>query len=320
MLNSLNITDINIKTAINREELLNNAMLRDIMVANPHSAKSETLMQELDMRLDPMPEYMKDEIMEGIFVLSAKELLEAKMNMNEHLYYYGFNRLVSASLTDTLIAPVDTLMALLSADGSVASLMKQAWLLLENGDTSAALIRMQSISNEIPLSDSEISELTQQQALMQWLSGNFIIDSLAIETLNNFLQSSSDVVSASARSILLANNMLDYDEPHLVPDFTKSANFRRPWNNYTIPDETFLKVYPNPAYDFITIEFNYDKDVAFGSFIIVDQVGKVIYIKELYHSFDQITLDTHNFKSGNYIIKLISKRKTVCSEIIVISK
>jgi hypothetical protein len=132
------VSDTVLKSSINREELINNAMLRDIMVANPHSAKSETLMQEMDMRLDPMPDYMKDEILEGVFFLSAKELMEAKRDLDMQFYNYGFNRLLSASLTDTIPVPYDTLIALLAADGSAQSLMQQAWILLEVGDTTSA--------------------------------------------------------------------------------------------------------------------------------------------------------------------------------------
>lgn len=160
------VSDTVLKSSISREELLNNAMIRDIMVANPHSAKSETLMQELEMRLDPMPDYMKDEILEGIFLLSAKELMEAKRDMDMHFYNYGFNRLLSVSLTDTIPVPTDTLIALLAADGSVESLMRQAWLLLENGDTTSALNKWNTISNEIPLTEAELTELNQQQVFM----------------------------------------------------------------------------------------------------------------------------------------------------------
>lgn len=161
------VSDTVLKSSIYREELLNNAMIRDIMVANPHSAKSGTIMQELDMRLDPMPEYMKDEILEGIFVLSAKELMEAKRDMDMQFYNYGFNRILSASLTDTIPVPSDTLIALLNADGSALSLMLQAWILYEDGDTISALNRMETIPPGITLNEQELAELTEQKIFMQ---------------------------------------------------------------------------------------------------------------------------------------------------------
>jgi hypothetical protein len=175
-----------------------------------------------------MPDYMKDEILEGVFLLSAKELMEAKRDMRERQYNYGFNRLLSVALTDTLATPVDTVMALLSADGSAVSLMKQAWLLLETGDTTAALNRMQSIGNEITLSENELVELGQQQTFMQWLVENEGIDSLDIEPLNNFMLYSSPGCISSARGLMIANNLLEYNEPYLEPDLTKSMEVRKP--------------------------------------------------------------------------------------------
>jgi len=313
------VSDTVIKTAIIREELLNNAMIRDIMVANPHSAKSETLMQELEMRLDPMPDYMKDEILEGIFLLSAKELMEAKRDMDMHFYNYGFNRLLSVSLTDTIPVPTDTLIALLAADGSVESLMRQAWLLLENGDTTSALNKWNTISNEIPLTEAELTELNQQQVFMQWLINDQPMDSLDTESLNNFLQYSSPVVTAAALGILVANNQLEYNEPYLEPDLTKSEEVRKPRVKAENPGLAYLKVYPNPAKDFVTIEYNTWNDKTQGVIEVIDESGRKVFSKNLGRQFDQIIIDTRNFKPGNYIIRLVSGSKYIGTTNVIIS-
>ncbi|MBW6491646.1 MAG: T9SS type A sorting domain-containing protein [Lentimicrobium sp.] len=313
------VSDTVLKSSINREELLNNAMIRDIMVANPHSAKSETLMQEVDMRLEPMPDYMKDEILEGVFVLSAKELMEAKRDMDMQFYNYGFNRLLSVSLTDSIPVPADTLMALLSADGSVESLMRQAWLLLENGDTTSALNKWNNISNEIPLTEAELTELSQQQVFMQWLIENQPIDTLDTEPLNNFLLYSSPSVTAAARGILVANNLLEYNEPYLEPDLTKSMEVRKPGVKPVNQEIAYLKVYPNPAKDFITIEYNTGNDKIQGVIEIINESGRKVYNKNLGRQFDQIILDTRNFKSGSYIFRLASGDKYIGSSSVIIS-
>ena len=309
---------MHLKSSINREELLNNAMLRDIMVANPHSAKSETILQELDMRLDPMPEFMKDEILEGLFLLSDKELLEARRDMNQSLYQYGFNRLLSACLTDSTTMPVDSLISLLSADGSFNSLLKQAWILLETGDTTGALNQISNISSQLELTFDEYNELNQQQSYLQWVIANPIVDETATETLVNFMQSSSSSVSSAARSILVANNMMDYDEPYLKPDLTKSIEIRTPKKISAIPSEFFLKVYPNPAHDFLTIEYNSCNEKTDVAIELFDESGRKVYSQKLIRQFDAIILDTRNFKSGNYIVKLEVDNKTAKSSKVVI--
>ncbi|NTW24861.1 MAG: T9SS type A sorting domain-containing protein [Lentimicrobium sp.] len=310
----------NISASINREELLNNAMIRDIMVANPHSAKSEILMEELDMRLDPMPEYMKDEILEGLFLLSDKELMEARRDMNLCLYHYGFSRLLSSSLTDTLAIPVDTLMALLSADGSSASLIRQAWVLIENGDTISALNRMASIGTEINLSIAEIAEIEQQQEFILWLATNPSMDTTSLEPLNIFMQNNSTTVSSAARGLLIANGLLVYDEPYLNPDLTKNSVVRNPVKNNIEPTKSLLKVYPNPVHDFITIEYNTNNDKTNVVVELSDESGRRVYSQQLVRQFDAIILDTRNFKSGNYFVKLVVDNKTANSAKFVIAR
>lgn len=314
------VSDTVIKTTINREELINNAMLRDIMVANPQSAKSESLMQELDMRLDPMPGYMKDEILEGIFLLSDKELMEARRDMNQCLYQYGFSRLLSSTLTDTLAFPVDTLMALLSADGSPASLLKQAWMLLETGDTISALNHMASIATEVNLPVTEISEIEQQQVFMQWLASNPLMDTTSLGSLSIFLQSHSSSVSSAARGLLIANGLLEYNEPYLTPDLTKSSVVRNPVKNSIIPTKSLLKVYPNPAHDFITIEYNTNNDKANVVVELSDESGRKVHSQQLVRQLDAIIIDTRHYKSGNYFVSLIVDNKIANSAKFVIAR
>jgi hypothetical protein len=59
------LSDSVVESAIVKEDVLPNALLRDIMVANAHSSKSEVLMNTLDTRWDPMPDYMKEQILKG---------------------------------------------------------------------------------------------------------------------------------------------------------------------------------------------------------------------------------------------------------------
>jgi len=79
------LSDTVMKSAIYKEDVLPNAMIRDIMVANPQSAKSQGVINALNNRWDPMPEYMMDEIMAGKDSLGNKEIMEAHVNGYRHL-------------------------------------------------------------------------------------------------------------------------------------------------------------------------------------------------------------------------------------------
>jgi hypothetical protein len=289
-------------------------------MANPHSAKSETIMQEIDMRLDPIPEYMRDEILEGVFILSTKELMEAKRDMDMQCYNYGFNRLLSSSLIDTMPVLIDTLMALLAADGSAQSLMQQAWLWLEAEDTTAAINRLASVPGEIILVGHDITDYYEQMAFMQWIVQNPVIAEEHSEYLANFVQSPSNAVSSDARSIMVAHNLLEYNEPYLSTDLTKSAGLKKPKAKPDSFKATSLKVYPNPANQFLTIEYNTGAGNYPAIIEVIDESGRRIYNQNLGRQFDQIILDTRNFKPGNYIIGLVSGSRYIGNANVIISR
>ena len=65
MNNSPYISDTIMKSAIEKEDVLPNVMIRDVMVANPHNAKDDALLEKIDERTNPMPGYMKAQILQG---------------------------------------------------------------------------------------------------------------------------------------------------------------------------------------------------------------------------------------------------------------
>ncbi|MFA4852939.1 MAG: hypothetical protein WC599_10505, partial [Bacteroidales bacterium] len=58
------LSDTVLSSSIAKENVLVNAMIRDIMVANPHGVKKEALVEALEQRVPPVPDYMMEEIME----------------------------------------------------------------------------------------------------------------------------------------------------------------------------------------------------------------------------------------------------------------
>ena len=90
------------KSAIQKENVLPNEMIRDILVANPQSAKSENVMNELYNRFIQMPEPMLEEILEGQDSLGSKEILEAKLLTRKIEKSETLNELVLHYKNDTV--------------------------------------------------------------------------------------------------------------------------------------------------------------------------------------------------------------------------
>ena len=177
-----------------------------------------------------------------------------------------------------------------------------------------------SMPTEVSFSETEAKEHTEQQAFMQWLASNPLMDTTSLGSLSFFLQSHSSSVSSAARGLLIANGLLEYNEPYLTPDLTKSSVVRNPVKNSIIPTKSLLKVYPNPAHDFITIEYNTNNDKANVVVELSDESGRKVYSQQLVRQLDAIIIDTRHYKSGNYFVSLIVDNKIANSAKFVIAR
>lgn len=305
------LSDTVIQSMIIKEDVFSNAMVRDIMVANPKSVKSETVLENLNNRIEQMPEYMLDEILEGLDSLSMRELLEIKMQIGNSNYTYGFNRLLAETVNDSL-NNIESIDNLLDLDSTFNSKIKKAWLKLEVGDTLEAINYLDSISLTDQLSSDQSSELNEQKAFMEWLIDVSDIDSSTSVALNYFMVSPSAYVSSSARGLLISNNLIQYSEPYLVPDFTKNAEVKIGKKNQ-LNQSRYVKVYPNPSKDYVTIEYNLITKNSLASILIVDINGKTIRTVSVSKTQDQMLIDTKRLIPGNYYVQLIQGGKLLIS-------
>lgn len=119
---------------------------------------------------------------------------------------------------------------------------------------------------------------------------------------------------------MVAHQLFDYQEPYLVPDLTKSMEVKKPKAKPAVDKSNLLKVYPNPANEFITIEYNAGSEENQLMIEVIDEKGRLVYNTNLTRRIDQIIIDTRNFKSGNYIIRLVSGNKSIGNTSVIISR
>ena len=117
------LSDTVMKTAIYKENVLPNAMIRDVLVANPQSAKDNEVLEALDERFDPMPEWMKNQILQGVNITGAKEAIESELAKWKQKRAEHFNNLYQYFRKDTinLQASADSLEMLLADDPYLSS-------------------------------------------------------------------------------------------------------------------------------------------------------------------------------------------------------
>ncbi len=305
------LSDTVMKTSVNKEDVLNNAIIRDVLVANPQSAKSSELMGMLATRQQPMPQYMKNQILQGRLILSDKDKLEAKIGAYKLVGSQAYKKLVNKFLLDTsLISIYDSLRSI--AGNNIYSYYNLAITALGEFDTIRADAILDSIPILFNLSLNEQNELNSfeeiydlKRNIRSRFSTIYELDSVQLNMLES-LSAEINIPGEMAFNILLALNLESYDEPLYFPPSYKTTNagiVKLPNTEKT----TYLKIFPNPASNYITIEYDlseigYYQNLA--SIRITDQQGRSLDKIECKNETDQFIYLTTKYNNGVYYCSL----------------
>ncbi len=330
LVNSPYLSDTVMKTAINNETALPNEMIRDILVANPHAPKSETVMDQLNNRNNPMPDSLLVEIQNGINLLGAKDSLETILYTHLQTKRDMFNKLVYFYQQDTLksSASHDSLMALFASDHELSSWYQLAFEYLSNTDS----LGIQNTLNNLPFAFNLSPE---ENALHQsYLSYFEVLNALAdqgksikdisqeqVATLQSLIQNANEPVRTLARNVLIANNLCDYKEPIILPGETKSLKQKTLIKTIKIAPSSYMKIFPNPAEMYIIVEYNL-KDHYIngkeGELIITNLQGQIVIRETILKQQDQVLFSTSTLPMGTYLFTLNYFKKKLESQRFII--
>ncbi len=302
------------QSAIEKENVLNNAMVRDVLVANPQSAKSGELMDAVDQRWEPMPDYMKEEILEGSTIVSEKEKLEAELANYTNRSDIIYNSIINMYLHDTFnVYACDSAISLIALSDHLSHHYLNAVIAAENNDTTLCNEILEGIANTWYPDGNLSDELLTTTAFFHLINNlglnnlpvNEIDSSQTIALLN--LMANFGSGSAWVRNMLIAIDKLPFTEEYILPDNLKSAEAipiikKKTWG------DTYLKAFPNPSKDYVVFEYQlkdgeYTKDAIL---IISDNKGVVHERLKLYRPVDQVVYITKNLEPGIYVCSLIS--------------
>ena len=285
-------------------------MLHDILVANPQSAKSNSIMSKLDERIIPMPDVLKDDILNGMDTVAAKEVMDMQIAKYNELRESSLNTLIRKYSQDTtVINGLDSIISLLNNVSGLESKYKLSLLYLQNGQSNLAENMINSIPPQFTLNQFEqqthqdYSTLLDilEQAPNPWNFQN--LDSLSINTLQELATRDNFVPGAISRDILISKGVLTYEEPINLPDETKSGNrdrFNRTKHEQQSSTGCSLQISPNPAKSFVVISYEMQDKNSHYQLHIFDMKGNII---------DKISLSK---AKDSFILELNSKYKNVC--------
>jgi hypothetical protein len=320
------LSDTVLKQAIYKEDVLPNAMIRDVLEANPQSAKSDEVLNTLDSRFNPMPDYMMAQIMEGKKYLGAKELLEAEIQSWSQIRAQAKADLFRQFLLDsTIVNPVDSVIALLETENDLNSKYNIALSYWEKADSANAMFILNNIPFQFTLTENQYNVYQHYFSyygilkMMEdscWRASD--LDSANVEVLFNLMEDGNADISALSRGLLVKGGFYNYIETVNISDFSKSSkphyfSNEKPWKE---PEEDLLRLFPNPAGDYVIAYYDLEAKYSIGQITISNMKGEILRRYDVSPGENQIVVDLKYFINGLYIITLeASNRKLECEKL-----
>jgi hypothetical protein len=325
------LSDSVMKEAIEKENVLQNNMIRDVLVENPQSAKSDRVFEALGNRFLPMPDSLMAQIMQNENVSGEKEKMENTLLFWNQKYSGALKFLLVLYDTDTTgTYGIDSIINALEQDGSLNSQYDLISLYFSKGMYATGNEILAAIPGSFPLTNEQINDFDQFTMLFPMIQkidsssqGTTSLDSSEIETLVTLAQNDHLLSGAYSRNILLMNYDYQYEEPIILPSHLKiSKRINRNYNLSDLADLSWVKIYPNPSNSYIIVEFRIEVDDFKASnykLTITDLKGNSLGELVVTKPYDQMIIPTNDLSSGEYMLKINSNQKDkLCKKFILI--
>ena len=207
---------------------------------------------------------------------------------------------------------IDNLINFVSGLSGLTNRYELAALYLEKKDYIQMQNTLNAIASNFSLNDLQLVEhnnwnsyfdiaksLRQKEVPFDGLTQN------QKDVLGGIIESTPNTESASAALALLMFNNPEYDYVEPIKEFSmENQRKARPQHSAIIePVETkLIKLYPNPAHDYITLEYNNVRQYSSLSYSINDQSGKMLLKQKLNAKEREVLIDLSALKAGVYTL------------------
>lgn len=319
-----------IEEAINKESVINNAMLRDIMVANEHSAKDDELLESLDYRATPMPDYMKAEIWQGKDFSSALEVLKSRRSFysQQESRYYSLLKYHYMSDTVDETTSRSSLINLLENAGRIDARYHLAFKYLGQEEYALAEDVFDEIPTAFSLNAKEYEEyitmldyydIRKEMQMNEQSLG--AANSQQLDALLDLANNGYGLARGYACNVLSLYGLCDFE----LPDDSENKSLYGLDDEYNrmknlLSNHPSLTIAPNPARNFITVHYSISGLMENPHVQILTTEGKIVKQIELNKAEDQKIIDVNSLNPGVYMLYIKNRDKVVDTGKFIITK
>jgi len=120
-----------------------------------------------------------------------------------------------------------------------------------------------------------------------------------------------------ARNVLIANNIIEYNEPIYLAGELKSAEAKPDKSGNNARKNSRLTVFPNPAKDYIIVSYDLKGKQGYSSIILSNLEGKPCLSQDLTGIVNQMVIPLKGLASGIYLIHLVQNGMVIESKMFV---
>jgi len=317
------LSDTVMVSAVEKEDVLPNSIVTEVLTANPQSAKSYKVLNKLNARENPPNDNQMAQIHANDTILGAKELTEASLSGFRGKAAQNVYDLVRLYMNDTTgYNKTDSIISTLDYLNNPSSYYIKAFLYLAEADSVNVVNTLADVETDFELSQKQEDEhgyfkdyfnllLTQQSRNKSYTD----LDSSQMVTLTNIFDNAKGKVQGYARNLLRAATGADYPVVIVFPqNGNKSKEIIIRYSSLNELGNAYFKVYPNPAKEYISIEYNFDFAITHPQFEIITLQGINVFSFITHNRRGVYNIDLRDWKPGTYLINLSSNGKTLQSE------
>jgi len=266
---------------------------------------------------------MRNQINQGLTIISEKEQMELDISTYKRERNLAINQAVQLLAADTIDRTADMLDFFAdNNDRQLEYRLAAAHSVLGNTETANNILT--AIGN-MELSEAEAEAhadyLNFSQLIQTWEAADKNLSELTEADLA-ILQShtqNSNAIAGKAIALLKMNGIDAYQEPVYFPEEVEQELRIAQYVEEEV-NEYKLLLYPNPADEYLIMEYAIIESSEASLLTITNINGQVVHQEKLNYPQDELVIITDKLPAGQYFCTISNSSKTVKTEKFILSK
>lgn len=292
------------------KDILPPALLYEVCSNNIRSSRSPQMLENLSSYL---PAYMIDMLKNASEPGTYRKTLEEQLTNYRGQLTQAYQSVINFAIGDTVDR--SSLMISLLQDVPLVDAKRQLIdVYLQKRDYANATLALNDYVSQLPSGTFATQTANFLGFIIQKAPDILNLSTQDINYLQTVAADSSHSYFIQAHNILRAKGLSDYWARPLSIPSSAHKNLVVSKNSENTPSNTLLNIYPNPAGDYITAEYQYFVPTNSLKVAISDYTGKVykvINVTSNIESKNLSNINIHDLPSGTYILSLKNQEEVL---------